>query len=105
MSLGRGATVWRPWADGVHAVGELARLLGNLSANGRHAVAPLPMPRHNKGQYPLLGLPQCTNAPKWSYQRGELGCHAGQGETEIGNPRVSPCILLGLIGSSSSLRS
>ena len=57
MSLGRGATVWRPWADGVHAVGELARLLGNLSANGRHAVAPLPMPRHNKGQYPLLGVP------------------------------------------------
>ena len=34
---GRGATAWRPWADGL-----LARLIDDLNAKGRDAVAPLP---------------------------------------------------------------
>jgi hypothetical protein len=40
--VGRGATAWRPWADGRWWVGLLALLMDPVSANGRDAVAPLP---------------------------------------------------------------
>ena len=50
MSSGRGATAWRPWADGGHWVGELARHVDPISANGRDAVAPLPSGRYTNSR-------------------------------------------------------
>jgi len=43
LHRGRGATAWRPWANRLYRVWWLARLINNLSANGRDAVAPLPI--------------------------------------------------------------
>ena len=40
---GRDATAWRPSADGRDRVRQLARHIDDLIANGRDAVAPLPM--------------------------------------------------------------
>jgi len=39
---GRGATAWRPWADGRYQVRQLALIVDAISANGRDAVAALP---------------------------------------------------------------
>jgi len=59
-SLGRGATAWRPWADGRCRVGLLARHVDAVSANGRDAVAPLPMP---------LSVSPCPRVPSLRLRR------------------------------------
>ncbi len=46
---GRGATAWRPWADGRGRVRKLARRIDDCVANGRDTVAPLPQGMNSKG--------------------------------------------------------